>query len=361
MSKRTPLYDIHIKFGARMIDFNGWSMPISYSGIIEEHKTVRAAAGIFDLCHMARIRVPLDKMKQLQYTTTNDIESLSTARACYSLVCDKKGGIIDDILVYKLEKEFLVVANAGNRHSVIQALGKCNVSDLNQKKGMIAVQGPKSEEILCDFLKEDISSLKNYCAAFFSASGHDVMVSRTGYTGEDGFELYFDQEHSQFFWKALISIGDAFGMQPAGLGARNTLRLEAGMPLYGHELDLSVNPFEAGLGKFVCLDKPFSGRDALIKYKGEKPAKKLRGLVSTQKAIPRQGHKVFCNGQDAGEITSGSYSPSLDKSIALTYIHQQFCGGEKEFQVQIRKREVPFRLIELPFIKRRKKDVSEGN
>ncbi len=349
---RTPLYDIHVGLGAKMVDFNGWEMPLYYSGIIKEHQTVRSAAGIFDLCHMARIHVPAENMDQLQYCTTNDIKSLKNGRAHYSLVCDNLGGVIDDILVYKNGKDYFVVANAGNREAVLNALEEDNVTDLTEKKGMIAVQGPKSEDILCELFGKDIASINSYAFSFFSLCGDEVMVSRTGYTGEDGFELYFDAGKCQSIWEALMERGANWGLQPVGLGARDTLRLEAGMPLYGHELDLTIDPFEAGLGNFVCLDKPFRGREALVKYSQEKPMKQLKGLVSEQKAIPREGYKVFRNDQCVGEITSGSYSPALDKSIGMAYIEQDFCRKGKELEVQIRKRKIPFKLTELPFYKK---------
>ena len=353
---RTPLFDKHIQSGARMVDFNGWEMPLYYSGIIDEHKAVRGNAGLFDLCHMARLRVSGEEAeKRLSENTTGDIFSIKPGTARYMLVCSASGGIIDDILVYRGSDYFLVAANAGNRETVLRVLGGRGVYDMTFETGMLAVQGPESPGVADKVLGGGIPALANYGFAEFVFEGSKVTASRTGYTGEDGFELFFGSGLSGRLWDCFLSAGAGRGIQPAGLGARDILRLEAGMPLYGHELSLSVNPFEAGLGRFVSFKKAFTGRPALEKYRTEKPGRMLKGIITPEKAVPRQGCPVYSGEIKAGEVTSGSYSPSLEKSIGMAYIKKEFSAAGTGLEVEVRKRRIGVKVVDLPFYRKGRK------
>ncbi len=353
---KTPLFDKHVQSGARMVDFNGWEMPLFYSGIIDEHTAVREKAGLFDLCHMGRLRVSGEEAeRRLSDHTTGDVSSIKPCRAKYMFVCSASGGIIDDILVYRADAYYLAVANAGNRVPVFGLLEGGGASDQTFGTGMLAVQGPESGRITEQVFGEGALRLKNYGFAEFVFEGSKVIVSRTGYTGEDGFEFFFESGLSGRLWDGFMSAGAGRGIQPAGLGARDILRLEAGMPLYGHELDISVNPFEAGLGRFVSFEKSFTGRPALEKYRTEKPGRMLKGIITPAKAVPRQGCPVWSGGTKVGEVTSGSYSPSLEKSIGMGYIKKEFSAAGTELEVEVRKRRIGIKVVDLPFYRKERR------
>ncbi len=359
---KTPLYDAHLKLGARMVDYNGWNMPLFYSGIIDEHRTVRHSAGIFDLSHMGRIEISGEgTFRLLQEETTNDISSLEPGKCRYSLICDESGGIVDDILIYHCGGSCLVVANAVNREAVYERLAgnseNALVSDVSESVSMAAVQGPESERIVREVLGDGITALGTYRFSRFNFMDAAVTASRTGYTGEDGFEIFIERRLCRRLWDELMSAGGKFGMKPAGLGARDTLRMEAGMRLYGRELGLGINPFEAGLERFVSFGKGgFRGRDALLGLKGKKH-KKLKGIETFSKAIPRQGCKIFKDGAVVGEVTSGSYSPTLDKIMGMGYIEHDFSERGTLLEVEIRGRMVEVRVVDLPFYKAGLKEV----
>lgn len=356
MSYKTPLFEKHVSAGARMVDFNRWELPLYYSGIIDEHRAVRGSAAVFDLCHMARFKISGEEAEnKLSQNTTGDIFSVKPGRAKYMLACDDSGGIVDDMLVYRARDYFLVVANAGNREAVFGLLKGEGAADLTFEKGMLAVQGPAAAEITMEIFGEPAGSLKNYGFGFFDFKGSEIIASRTGYTGEDGFEFFVDAGSAPDLWDVLTEAGAGRGVLPAGLGARDILRLEAGMPLYGHELDLSVDPFEAGLGRFVSFEKSFTGCSALAKYKTREPERILSGIISLGKAVPRQGCPLYAGGARAGTLTSGSYSPSLEKSVGMGYIKREFSVPGTELEVEIRKRRVPARVVDLPFYRKERK------
>lgn len=355
MPKRTPLYDKHLELKAKMVPFAGWEMPIYYpQGIIAEHKAVRGSCGVFDIGHMGLIRVKGQGSRAfLNKIGTNDVSTLKDFSCQYSVICNEAGGAIDDILTYKFSNHYIVVANASNADKVLEWFKRhadgVEIQLLNDVS-MLAVQGPRSESVVVElFGDEEIAKLKrNHCLVL-----GDITVSRTGYTGEDGFELFVPNEKIGEIWDSIIEMK----VQPCGLGARDTLRLEAGLPLYGHEYNDKTTPLEAGYSWAVKLNKDFIGRGALM---GEQK-KKLVGIVLSEKNIPREGFKVYNGGEDPiGEVTSGTFSPSLEKPIALAYIYNRDRAKDKnEIRVEVRGKRIEGKIVPLPFIKREeKKDVS---
>ena len=358
----TALVDLHHELGARMIDFGGWLMPVQYTGILEEHRAVRERAGLFDLSHMGELFVEGDGAGDaLAAALTTDPRSLAVGRAHYSMICAPDGGIIDDVIVYRLgSQRFLVVANAGNATTVADTLverlrgWKAVLDDRSLATSLVAIQGPKAAAILAGLTDVDLEALRYYAIAEGTVGGVAALVARTGYTGEDGFELFVDWARGPEVWRILQEAGSAAGVIPCGLGARDTLRLEAGMPLYGNELDRATNPFEAGLGRVVKLDKPgdFVGRAALERVAREGIAKRLVGLVVTGRGIARHGHPVFAADRSTGIVTSGTHSPTLGKAIAMAYV----APGDGEpgtiLDVEIRDQRVSAEVVPLPFYKR---------
>lgn len=354
---KTPLFERHAASGARMVDFCGWEMPLFFSGIVDEYKAVRRAAGIFDLCHMVKFRVSGEEAgKKLSENTTRDVFAMNPGSAWYMLVLSASGGIVDDILVYRAENYFLVVANAGNRESVSGLLE--GAKDETFSTGMLAVQGPEAATVTEKLLGKGPSSLKNFKFGKFAFEGEELIVSRTGYTGGDGFEYICPAGAAGRLWDAVLSAGADRGVKPAGLGARDLLRIEAGMPLYGHELSLSVNPFEAGLGKFVSFGKSFTGRDALLKLKDREPGIVLKGVEAEGRAVPRQGCPLYSGDRRAGGVTSGSYSPLLEKPVALAYIEKGFSEPGTLLEAVIRGARHPVRVVKPPFYRKEKGNVS---
>jgi aminomethyltransferase len=358
----TALVDLHRELGARMIDFGGWLMPVQYTGILEEHRAVRERAGLFDLSHMGELFVEGDGAGDaLAAALTTDPRSLAVGRAHYSMICAPDGGIIDDLIVYRLGSErFLVVANAGNATTVADTLAerlrgwKAVLDDRSLATSLVAIQGPRSAGILAGLTDIDLEAVRYYAIAEGPVGGVPALVARTGYTGEDGFEVFVDWARGPEVWRALQEAGSSGGVIPCGLGARDTLRLEAGMPLYGNELDRSTNPFEAGLGRVVKLDKPgdFVGRAALERVAREGIAKRLVGLVVTGRGIARHGHPVYIGDRRRGVVTSGTHSPTLGVAIAMAYV----APGDGEpgtiLDVEIRDQRVSAEVAPLPFYKR---------
>jgi len=358
----TALVDLHRELGARMIDFGGWLMPVQYTGILEEHRAVRERAGLFDLSHMGELFVEGDGAGDaLAASLTTDPRSLAVGRAHYSMICAPDGGIIDDLIVYRLgSQRFLVVANAGNATTVADTLverlrgRKAVLDDRSLATSLVAIQGPKSTGILAGLTDIDLQALRYYAIAEGTVGGVAALVARTGYTGEDGFEVFVDWARGPEVWRIFQEAGSSAGVIPCGLGARDTLRLEAGMPLYGNELDRSTNPFEAGLGRVVKLDKPgdFVGRAALERIAREGIAKRLVGLVVIGRGIARHGHPVFAADRRTGSVTSGTHSPTLGKAIAMAYV----APGDGEpgtiLDVEIRDQRVSAEVVPLPFYKR---------
>jgi aminomethyltransferase len=359
----TPLTDAHRALGARLIEFGGWLMPVQYGSIVEEHRAVRDRVGLFDLSHMGELYVEgPDAGAALAAALVSDPPSLAIGRAHYSMLCTASGGIIDDLIVYRLaETQFLVVANAGNAAVVSDMLAerlvtfKAVLDDRALATGLLAVQGPRAMEVLAPLTDVDLAALRYYAIAEGAVAGVPALVARTGYTGEDGFEVFVETGLTLKLWEVLLGAVRAQGGLPVGLGARDTLRLEAGMPLYGNELDLETNPFEAGLGRVVKLDKPddFVGKAALEKVAREGPSRKLVGLVVEGRGIARHGYPVFSGERRTGVVTSGTQSPTLGVPIAMAYVASSDAEPGTVVDVEIRGARVPARVVALPFYRRK--------
>jgi len=359
---QTPFHDWHATNNGRMVEFGGWHMPVQYSTIVAEHNVVRNAAGLFDISHMGRLRFSGDDACSfLDYLLTNDISKLQVGQVRYSLVCNESGGVLDDVLVYRLPDCYMLVVNASNRTKIVdwisQHISKFNVDfeDQTLTHAMIAVQGPKAEEILAALGAETASNHRYYSASPMNVAGMDALVSRTGYTGEDGFELIVPSESGMELWNVLLEAGQPFGVQACGLGCRDTLRLEAAMPLYGHELNEDTDPLTAGLDFAVKLEAAdFVGRDALKKV-AESPTEKVRvGLELDGKRIAREGAGILVGEQPVGEVTSGTFSPTLQKAIAMGYVDSAVSETGTEVEVDIRGKRHAARVVNLPFYKRAK-------
>ncbi|MBR6973748.1 MAG: glycine cleavage system aminomethyltransferase GcvT [Bacteroidaceae bacterium] len=353
--KRTCLYDKHVELGALMSPFGGFEMPIQYAGIAVEHQAVRGKVGLFDVSHMGEVTVRgKDAERYVQHIFTNDIAGAPVGKIYYGMMCYENGGTVDDLLVYKMgENDFFLVINAANidkdwawmqQHAIGFDIDLQNRSEFY---GQIAVQGPESEQVMESVLGIPCSELTFYTVKTVG----DVIVSRTGYTGEDGFEVYATPEYIRECWDKLI----AAGVQPCGLGCRDTLRFEAGLPLYGDELTEEISPVMAGLSMFVKLDKDFIGRDALLKQKTEGVAKKLVGIELADKAIPRHGYTVLKDGQAIGEVTTGYHTLSTDKSVCMALIDSQYAALGTEVEIQIRKKTFAGKVVKKLFHEKRYK------
>ena len=353
--KRTCLYDKHVELGALMSPFGGFEMPIQYAGIMPEHKAVREHVGVFDVSHMGEVTVRgKDAERYVQHIFTNDIAGAPVGKIYYGMMCYENGGTVDDLLVYKMgENDFFLVINASNidkdwawmlQHS---AGFDIELQNCSEDYGQIAVQGPESEKVMETVLGIPCSELTFYTVKTVG----DVIVSRSGYTGEDGFEVYATPEYIRGCWDKLI----ASGVQPCGLGCRDTLRFEAGLPLYGDELTEEISPIMAGLSTFVKLDKDFIGRDALLKQKTEGVAKKLVGIELADKAIPRHGYTVLKDGQPIGEVTTGYHTLSTDKSVCMALIDSQFSALGTELEIQIRKKTFAGKVVKKQFYEKKYK------
>ena len=360
--KETALIEVHRALGAKLIDFAGWLMPVQYAGIIEEHRAVRERAGLFDLSHMGELFVEgADAGDALAAALVSDPRTLAVGRAQYSMIGAPDGGIIDDLIVYRLgPARFLIVANAGNAVAVSDELAsrladrKAVLDDRSLATSLVAFQGPKAAGILGPLTDIDLEALRYYAIAEGQVAGIPALVGRTGYTGEDGFEVFVDWAKGPVVWQALAEAGRSAGVVPVGLGARDTLRLEAGMPLYGNELDRATNPFEAGLGRVVKLEKPgdFVGRAALERDARAPLPKRLVGLRVTGRGIARHGHRVFAGERASGVVTSGTQSPTLGYPIAMAYVAPGDGEPGTMLEVEIRDQRVSAEVVPLPFYKR---------
>jgi aminomethyltransferase len=360
----TALIDIHRAANARLIEFGGWLMPVQYTGILDEHRAVRERAGLFDLSHMGELFVEgEDAGDALAAALVSDPRTLAIGRAQYSMICAPDGGVIDDLIVYRLAAErFLVVANASNAPVVSEELAnrlhgwRAVLDDRSLATSLVAIQGPRAAEVLAPLTTVDLSALRYYAIAEGEVAGIPALVARTGYTGEDGFEIFVDWERGPAVWEALAAAGKAANVIPCGLGARDTLRLEAGMPLYGNELDRETNPFEAGLGRVVKLDKEgdFVGRDALAKVARDGPQKRLVGLRITGRGIARHGYPVFAGERRTGVVTSGTHSPTLGMPIAMAYVAPGDAEPGTILAVEVREQPVTAEVVPLPFYSRPK-------
>jgi aminomethyltransferase len=360
--KRTPLYECHQEAGARLVEFAGWEMPVQYSGLMEEHRAVRTAAGLFDVSHMGEVRVAgPDAEAFLQRLTPNDVSKLAPGRAHYSGLLNEQGTYQDDILIYKLaDQEFMVVVNAGNAEADFawiadHAEGDVVVEDLSERYALLALQGPRAPEILAPHAGQDLAAIRYYRFAQGLLWGCPVIYSRTGYTGEDGFELYVAPEHAAAIWRRLLEVGAPHGLLPAGLGARDTLRLEAAMALYGHEIDTTTTPWEAGLDWVVKLDKgDFLGRAALVEQKERGLTRKLVGFEIEGRGIARQGHAVVAGGATVGVVTSGTFSPTFEKALGLAYVPLALASPGSRLAIDVRGKQLAAVVVEAPFYRRAK-------
>jgi aminomethyltransferase len=359
--KRTALNAAHKAAGARMVEFGGWEMPVEYSGIIEEHVAVRTRAGLFDVSHMGEIEVRGPQaLPLLQFVTSNDVARLKTGQAQYSALMYAQGSAVDDCLVHRLgEDHYLLCVNAANTDKDFDCITRHNtqfgaeVRNVSADYAQLALQGPLSATILARVTRSDLAAIKYYWFAWGECCGVEGLLARTGYTGEDGFEFYFPPTASERVWSALLAAGQPEGLIPAGLGARNTLRLEAAYPLYGHELDEETTLFEANLGWICKLEKgEFLGRDALRKQRSEGIRKKLVGFEMADRNIGRDGYPVAIDGAACGRVTSGSMAPFLKRNIGLAYVPPDRAELGREIQIEIRGRLAAARIVPLPFYKR---------
>ncbi|MBB2923610.1 glycine cleavage system aminomethyltransferase GcvT [Cellulomonas cellasea] len=372
----SPLHDEHVALGAALTSFAGWQMPLRYTSDIAEHQAVRTAAGLFDLSHMGELEITGSQAAAaLDHALVGDLTALALGRARYTMIVREDGGVLDDLVVYRLaEDRFLVVANASNVAVVRDALTErlagfdATLHDASLTTALIAVQGPRAEEIVTSAAEpvdvDPIRELKYYAAVNATVSGVPALVARTGYTGEDGFELFVPAEAAAALWRDLLAAGEPLGLVPAGLSARDSLRLEAGMPLYGNELDTTTTPYEAGLGRVVKLDKtgadgaplPFVGRAVLASRKGAQPARVLVGLRGLGKRAARHGYDVVMSTAPGspvvGHVTSGAPSPTLGYPIALAYVTPEMCGEGRELAVDVRGRREPVVVVPVPFYRR---------
>jgi aminomethyltransferase len=369
-AERTPLYEEHVRLGAQMTTFSGWTMPLQYTSIRDEHRAVREAVGVFDLSHMGELRVKDEALAQR--VVTRDLAKLRTGRIQYALLCNENGGIIDDVLVYaKADGGYLLVVNAGNQDSDFDWIRRHassrgadspaptrgrtegrGVLNVGREWALIGVQGPKAAGLVQRLTHEDLSGVRYY--AFVEGRVADVpcVISRTGYTGEDGFELFCANDHAVRLWRALLENGTADGIRPAGLGARDTLRLEAGMRLYGNDMDAGTNPMEAGLEWTLNLDKDFVGRDAIVRARDRGLTRHLVGLKMLDRSIPRHGYVVVSDGQRVGTVTSGNVSFTLGYNIAMAYVPPALSATGTQLGVEVRGTTAPAEVVALPFYKR---------
>ena len=360
-AKYTPYTDFHIAAGARMAPFAGYYMPVQYTSIIKEHKAVRQNVGLFDLSHMGEFEVSGPKaLDFLQKMTTNDVSTLDKWQIHYSCMTYPDGGIVDDLLVYNLGDRYMLVVNAANidkdfkwlQQHLIEGATLINRSD---EISLLAIQGPNSRKLLSELTSYNLEDLKYYWAAETEIAGKKVLFSRTGYTGEDGFELYIPNADGGHFWKAITEAGRKYDLQLIGLGARDSLRLEMKMALYGNDIDQTTNPIEAGLGWIVKLDKGgFIGSDAIAKVKQEKPDRRLVCMVLEGKAFPRKGYAIYNGDQKIGEVTSGTVSPSLGTPIAMGYVPRSLSKSGNKVEIDIRGKRFPAEVIKPPFYKKDK-------
>lgn len=356
--KRTPLYDQHVALGARIAPFGGYEMPVQYSGITAEHLAVRSAVGLFDVSHMGEFRISgSDALTFLQDVTVNNVAVLEAGQVQYSAMCYSDGGIVDDLLLYKRPDHYFMVVNAANIEKDFEWLksnikGDVSLTNLSDDIGLIAVQGPASRELTGKVLGVDLSGVAYYHFIDGEFHGGEVMISRTGYTGELGFELYTDPETTRGLWRALLEAGKEGGAVPVGLGARDTLRLEMKYCLYGNDITAETNPIEAGLGWITKLEKgPFIGSRIIAQVREAKPVRRLIALQMKDRAIPRPGYPIMRGDQQVGVVTSGTQSPSLKRGIGLGYVARDYAKIGTDLEVDIRGRTAGAVIVKPPFVK----------
>lgn len=360
--KRTPLYETHVALGARMVEFGGWEMPVQYSGILDEHNTVRHAAGLFDIDHMGQFEVTgADALHYLQHLLTADLSKLALNQAGYAILCYADGTVVDDTFVYKLagtkkgEVKYMVVVNASNKEKDFAWMNahiagfRVALEDISERYYMLAFQGPKAEEVLQKLESFDLTKLKYHHAHEFKIGRDKGLLARTGYTGEDGFELFVPFKHGKHVWDAILEHGKDAGVKPIGLGARDSLRFEAKMALYGHEIDAHTSPIEAGLAWACDLNQMFIGRDCLLKRKLEGVTKKLVGFEMIDRGIARKDYEIQKDGDPIGVVTTGMFAPTLQKNLGLGFVSPGFTAVGTEFNVVIRGNALKAQVVKTPF------------
>lgn len=361
--KKTPFYPMHQKYRGKVVDFGGWALSVQFSGIIDEHHAVRRKVGLFDVSHMGEVTVKgPDALPFLQYVCSRDLAPMKDTQVFYTHLPYPNGGVVDDLMVTKLGPEdYYLVVNASNKGKDVAWLQQhaarfpgVRVEDISDQVGEVALQGPLAEVTLQPIAAVDLSTLRYYhVIPRAQVAGLEVMISRTGYTGEDGFEIMCRPEDGPALWEAIMKAGAGHGIQPIGLGARDSLRFEAGMPLYGQELDAETGPLEARLARFVSLYKPsFIGREAMLRQQQEGLTRVLVGLEMVDRGIARHGYPVHHEGRKVGEVTSGMYSPTLEKNIASAYVPPQLSAVGTELEVEVRGRLLAARVVKMPFYRR---------
>ncbi|MFO0726118.1 MAG: glycine cleavage system aminomethyltransferase GcvT [Myxococcota bacterium] len=358
---RTPLYPVHLESNARMVPFGGWEMPVQYTGVIDEHTTVRTAVGLFDVSHMGEVELTGKRALEVaNRIITNDLNQAIDGQALYTAMCRPNGGIVDDLVVYRMSAErIFICVNAANRDKDFawiteQAKGDCTVTNRSDEFAQIAVQGPKAVELVQRLTTTDLSKIGTYRFAQGKVDGKEAILSRTGYTGEDGFELYVPAAEGADLWRTLMSRGKDLGVKPAGLGARDSLRLEMKYALYGNDIDDTTNPLEAGLGWVVKLDKPdFVGKAALVAVKQAGPSRKLVGFEMVGRGVARHGYPVLIDGKKVGDVTSGTLCPTIDRAVGIAYVPTSHAAIGSRIDVEIRQKPVEAKVVATPFYKRK--------
>jgi len=362
--RKTALHEEHEALGARIVDFAGWAMPMHYAGIVSEHRRVRSTVGLFDVSHMGEFVVTgPDGLAALERLTVNRLSVIKEGRIQYSAMCNENGGFIDDLLIYAMRNGYMLVVNAANRDKDYEWVrsnleGDATVADVSDATALVALQGPSSEPVMSKVTDAELSTLRYYSWVYAEVAGASTTLSRTGYTGEDGFEVYCSPDDARTIWHALMEAGSEFDIEPVGLGARDTLRLEMGYSLYGSEMDENRTPPEAGLMWITKLDNgDFIGRDAIARKIEEGVSERIVGFVLESRGIPRPGHRIMLGDDEVGRVTSGTFSPSLEKGIGLGYVRT---GVDRGFSIEIRNKLVEARAASLPFyehgsVRRRKK------
>jgi len=360
--KKTSLYEMHKKYGGKLIEFSGWELPLEYSGLKEEHMAVRESAGLFDVSHMGEVVVKGEETTAfIDYLVTNDVKVMEDKQVIYTFMCNESGGVVDDLLVYRFSDEkILLVVNAGNSEKNLEWIRekagkfKVELEDISKGVSQLAIQGPEAERVLQKVVSTELSGI-----GFFrfedevEVAGVKCLISRTGYTGEDGFEIYTSNEGAPVVWESLLEGG---GVVPAGLGARDTLRFEAGLPLYGNELGEDISPLEAGFGFFVKTDRgDFVGRDALVEEKNKGIQKKTVGFRLRERGIARHGYRVYSGNREIGWVTTGYQLPGNKESVGLALIEAEYAKQGSEIEVQIRKKQVKAEIISKKFLEKKYK------
>jgi glycine cleavage system T protein (aminomethyltransferase) len=362
VSQETPLNAVHRASGAKMVDFGGWDMPVEYKGVLEEHRAVRQGVGLFDVSHMGEIEIRGRQARDLiQHVTVNDASKLKIGQAQYSALLYEHGGFVDDILVHKVaENHYFLCVNASNQDKDYEHIRSYNrfeasVDNAGDRYAQLAIQGPLATGVLRKLTEADLASIRRYHFLDGTVSGAVARIARTGYTGEDGWEIYVAPDEAGRLWNEILEAGREFGIQPCGLGARNTLRMEAAMPLYGHEIDATITPWEAGLDWIVKLDKGgFLGREALVKQKERGIARKLAGFEMIGRGIARDGYAILSNGVGTGWVTSGGPAPALNKYIGMCMLPLKLGEPGNTLEILVRGRAVEAVTVPIPFYKRAK-------